>query len=983
MEGLIPFLYKAVVMYKREGSFSSALLSDHHSPSTSGYYMRLPDDSSGRFRTSDLRRFGTDRHIKFSKMENKRSYYAILIPTLWTVWLACVGQSCARHPKVKPPMPGPPRCPNCGPMVVPYPLSTGPNCGDQAYKINCVGGKLYFGALHGSSYLITSINPVTQRIVIHPPGFASSGSCLSADVSKAGLELDPHLPFSITNSNTILLLGCPEAMLQAPIDCTGTSLCHSYIKSNVSACSKAPFCCTFRTDGSQNAYTIRINGGGCLAYQSFVGLNPNKEVPPPGKKWPDPGLELQWTLPKEPVCKTDVDCSLLLGTKSKCLPDTTSLGLKRCFCKKGLEWDPVSSTCGKCRHGKLCKKKKKSTVVFAGAAVAVVVFTLAIAVAVLANKHSHKRVKKEIHKNIVKERQEMLSAKSTGKSSRIFTGREITKATNNFSKDNLIGTGGFGEVFKAVLDDGTITAIKRAKLNNTKGTDQILNEVRILCQVNHRSLVRLLGCCVDLELPLLIYEFIPNGTLFEHLHGNSDRSWKPLSWRRRLQIAYQTAEGLAYLHSSAMPPIYHRDVKSSNILLDDKLNAKVSDFGLSRLVDLTETANNESHIFTGAQGTLGYVDPEYYRNFQLTDKSDVYSFGVVLLEIVTSKKAIDFSRQEEDVNLVMYMNKMMDEERLVECIDPVLKKTANKVDLQTMQQLGNLASACLNERRQNRPSMKEVADEIEYIINVLSQESPRILPKMSLTTVFRRASSRVATLAFRSVRSPLAVRSGSERLILGSQQLSRASAIPFSTESAVTKTTADENLVSVLESEIDCAVKEEAPDQNLMEDVPQGFPFKIIDTPGERTVLLQRNFEDETIQVEVDSSAPYDDEEQEQAEGNDDEDEEHSVKIRIPMVVSVSKGDGVCLEFGVSAYPDEIVIDSLSIKHPQGSDSELAYQGPDFDDLDENLQKAFHRFLEIRGIKPSFTDFLADYVANKDSREYLQWLKDVKSFVDK
>ncbi|CAN7070054.1 unnamed protein product [Brassica rapa subsp. trilocularis] len=993
MEGLIPFLYKAMVMYKREGSFSSALLSDHHSPSISGYYMRLPGDSSGRFRTSDLRRFGTNLwHVQFSKMENKRSYYAILIPTLWTVWLACVGQSCARHPKAKPPMPGPPRCPNCGPMVVPYPLSTGPNCGDQAYKINCVGGKLYFGALHGSSYLITSINPVTQRIVIHPPGFASSGSCLSADVSKAGLELDPHLPFSITNSNTILLLGCPEAMLQAPIDCTGTSLCHSYIKSNVSACSKAPFCCTFRTDGSQNAYTIRINGGGCLAYQSFVGLNPNKEVPPPGKKWPDPGLELQWTLPKEPLCKTDVDCSLLLGSKSKCLPDTTSLGLKRCSCKKGLEWDPVSSTCGKCRHGKLCKKKKKSTLVFAGAAVAVVVVTLAIAVAVLANKHSHKRVKKEIHKNIVKERQEMLSAKSTGKSSRIFTGREITKATNNFSKDNLIGTGGFGEVFKAVLDDGTITAIKRAKLNNTKGTDQILNEVRILCQVNHRSLVRLLGCCVDLELPLLIYEFIPNGTLFEHLHGNSDGSWKPLSWRRRLQIAYQTAEGLAYLHSSAMPPIYHRDVKSSNILLDDKLNAKVSDFGLSRLVDLTETANNESHIFTGAQGTLGYVDPEYYRNFQLTDKSDVYSFGVVLLEMVTSKKAIDFSRQEEDVNLVMYMNKMMDEERLIECIDPVLKKTASKVDLQTMQQLGNLASACLNERRQNRPSMKEVADEIEYIINVLSQESPnpRILQKMSLTTVFRRASSRVATLAFRSVRSPLTVRSGAERLILGSQQLSRASAIPLprfhSTESAVTKTSADENLVSVLESEIDCAVKEEAPDHNLMEDVPEGFPFKIIDTPGERTVLLQRKFEDETIQVEVDSSAPYDDDEEgeeEQAEQNDDEDEEHSVKIRIPMVVSVSKGDGVCLEFGVSAYPDEIVIDSLSIKHPQGSDSELAYEGPDFDDLDENLQKAFHRFLEIRGIKPSFTDFLADYVANKDSREYLQWLKDVKSFVEK
>lgn len=134
----------------------------------------------------------------------------------------------------------------------------------------------------------------------------------------------------------------------------------------------------------------------------------------------------------------------------------------------------------------------------------------------------------------------MLSANSTGKSSRIFTGKEITKATNNFSKDT-----GFGEVFKAVLDDGTVTAIKRAKLNNTKGIDPILNEVRILCQVNHRSLVRLFGCCVDLELPLLIYEFISNGTLFDHLHSNSEHHWKPLTWRRRLQIAYQTAEGLA------------------------------------------------------------------------------------------------------------------------------------------------------------------------------------------------------------------------------------------------------------------------------------------------------------------------------------------------------------------------------------------------------------------------------------------------------
>lgn len=341
---------------------------------------------------------------------------------------------------------------------------------------------------------------------------------------------------------------------------------------------------------------------------------------------------------------------------------------------------------------------------------------LAVLIGILVYSKLNKRMKKETKKRIIKQREEMLNAKTAGKSARIFTGKEIIRATNNFSKDNLIGTGGFGEVFKGILDDGTVTAIKRAKLGNTKGTDQVLNEVRILCQVNHRSLVRLLGCCVELDQTLMIYEYIPNGTLFDHLHCDFTGKWAPLPWHRRLVIAHQIAEGLAYLHSAAVPPIYHRDVKSSNILIDEKLNAKVSDFGLSRLVERTET--NDSHIFTTAQGTMGYLDPEYYRNFQLTDKSDVYSFGVVLLELLTSKKAIDFTREEENVNLVVYMKKIMDEERLMEVVDPVLKERVTNLDLETMKALGLLAASCLDERRQNRPSMKEVADEIEYIISI-------------------------------------------------------------------------------------------------------------------------------------------------------------------------------------------------------------------------------------------------------------------------
>ncbi|KAK2657794.1 hypothetical protein Ddye_010846 [Dipteronia dyeriana] len=605
------------------------------------------------------------------------------------------------------------RCSNCGRTPVPYPLSTAPNCGDQSYKIRCTGGTLWFDAMNGSSYTVTSINPLTQRIVIRPASLARD-ACIASDMRTQGIQLDDNLPFNITSSNTILLLNCSDAMLnlQAPINCSSNCVCHSYIKDNAPACMGSSLCCMFRTGGSQTSYVVRVHGEGCAAYQSFVNLDSKLA---PAKKWPEPGLELEWELPQEPVCKVPVDCKDLLH--SNCLVDPETWGQKRCFCKSGFKWDPINGLCqsAKCRNGKNCKPKKKQMSLIAGMVGAVGGVLLAVMAGILVYK-KNQHTKKEAQKNLIKGREEMLSSNNNGKFARIFTGKELMRASNNFSKENLIGCGGFGEVYKGILDDKTITAIKRAKPGNTKGTDQVLNEVRILCQVNHRCLVRLLGCCVELEQPLLIYEYIVNGTLFDHLHCHFTGKWDPLPWHRRLTIAHQTAEGLTYLHSAAVPPIYHRDVKSSNILLDEKLNAKVSDFGLSRLVESTET--NDSHIFTSAQGTLGYLDPEYYRNFQLTDKSDVYSFGVVLLELLTSEKAIDFNRAEENVNLVVYMKKIMTEEKLMDVVDAVLMERATKLDLETMKAMGWLAAACLDERRQNRPSMKEVADEIEYIISI-------------------------------------------------------------------------------------------------------------------------------------------------------------------------------------------------------------------------------------------------------------------------
>ncbi|XP_072981905.1 wall-associated receptor kinase-like 20 [Typha latifolia] len=607
-------------------------------------------------------------------------------------------------------------CPPCGSTPVPFPLSTSPTCGDPSYSILCSknnnNSTLLFQSLN-FTYRITSISPASQRLVISPSLFLSSSSCLSSDLASNGIQLNSSLPFNVTGSNTIMLLNCTSQLLLSPLNCSSNSLCHIYASaasSSAAACRSLPLCCTFVAGGSSTSYAVRVAAVSCSAYRSFVDLDPTR----PAATWGDrAGVELQWASPREPLCRSHADCED--GVNATCAVDPAANGVKRCFCVGGLVWNPIAGTCapnvtdcaasaggcgGSTNHGPL----------IAGLVCGLSVVLLAIVAGLLL--YRRQRRIRQARERLTKEREEILNANNmSGRSAKNFTGKEIKRATANFSPANLLGTGGFGEVYKGILDDGTLVAVKCAKLGNTKSTDQVLNEVRILSQVNHRSLVRLLGCCVDLEQPLMVYEFIPNGTLYDHLHG-----LRPLlPWRRRLSIAHHTAEGLAYLHSSAVPPIYHRDVKSSNILLDDKLNAKVSDFGLSRLAE-----PGLSHVSTCAQGTLGYLDPEYYRNYQLTDKSDVYSFGVVLLELLTSQKAIDFGRESDDVNLVVYAQRKVEEERMMEIVDGAVKEGASQVELDTIKALGFLAMGCLEERRQNRPSMKEIAEEIEYIMSIES-----------------------------------------------------------------------------------------------------------------------------------------------------------------------------------------------------------------------------------------------------------------------
>ncbi|XP_048127796.1 wall-associated receptor kinase-like 8 [Rhodamnia argentea] len=289
--------------------------------------------------------------------------------------------------------------------------------------------------------------------------------------------------------------------------------------------------------------------------------------------------------------------------------------------------------------------------------------------------------------------------------SKLFTSKELEKATDQFNENRILGKGGQGTVYKGMLTDGRIVAVKRSRIVDEGQVEQFINEVMVLSQTIHRNIVELLGCCLETEVPLLVYEFIPSGTLYQHLHNPTEEF--PLSWEMRLRIATEVAGALSYLHFTAAIPIYHRDVKSSNILLDDKYRAKVADFGTS-----TSVAIDQTHLTTMVKGTIGYLDPEYFQTSQFTDKSDVYSFGVVIVELLTGQKPISAKRAEDGRSLAVYFIESMEENRLLDIVDAGVVKQSREEEILGV---ANLAKRCLNSNGRNRPTMKEVAMELERI----------------------------------------------------------------------------------------------------------------------------------------------------------------------------------------------------------------------------------------------------------------------------
>ncbi|BAS90814.1 Os04g0598600, partial [Oryza sativa Japonica Group] len=382
-------------------------------------------------------------------------------------------------------------------------------------------------------------------------------------------------------------------------------------------------------------------------------------------------------------------------------------GVTSCVCPKGMIGDGQ-------KNGSGCKKQfPLYTALGVALALTATLATVLLCYYLTMKKRKVERNRAELFRKngglLLQQRFSMMTSQGEDSSAKIFSAEELKDATDNYSESRILGRGGSGMVYKGILPNNTTVAIKKSILFDESQVEQFANEITILSQIDHPNVVKLLGCCLETNVPLLVYEFIPNGTLFQHIHNRSS-----LRWEDCLRIAEETAEALDYLHSTSSTPIIHRDIKSSNILLDENLMAKISDFGASRSVPFDQT-----HVTTLIQGTIGYLDPEYFQSSKLTEKSDVYSFGVVLAELLTRQKPISASRPEESCNLAMYIVNLFNERRLLQEIEPHILAEAGEEQIHAVAQL---SVRCLNLKGEERPVMREVASVLHGLRESFDEE---------------------------------------------------------------------------------------------------------------------------------------------------------------------------------------------------------------------------------------------------------------------
>ncbi|KAL9235628.1 hypothetical protein vseg_010372 [Gypsophila vaccaria] len=318
----------------------------------------------------------------------------------------------------------------------------------------------------------------------------------------------------------------------------------------------------------------------------------------------------------------------------------------------------------------------------------------------------------------------------------------LREVTGNFNDKNILGRGGFGVVYKGVLQDGTHVAVKRmeSNLQGTKGMNEFQAEIAVLSKVRHRNLVTLLGYCVTREERIVVYEYMPQGTLTQHLYECQEKGLSPLTWKERLVIALDVARGVEYLHSLAQQSFIHRDLKPSNILLGDNMRAKVSDFGLVK----SAPDQGKYSVETRLAGTFGYLAPEYAATGRVTTKVDVFAFGVVLMELITGRKALDESFPEDQAQLVNWFRRVLiTKENIIKALDPFLEGTDDEEILSSIYKVAELSGHCTVREPQQRPDMSHAVNVLSPLVSQwrpseIDGDEPEIDTDISLSEALRR-----------------------------------------------------------------------------------------------------------------------------------------------------------------------------------------------------------------------------------------------------